>query len=219
MNPRLAEETAKLEITIDLDQFSAFDADLYAQNEIMNLTRVPHKESWLRHFLDSLLVAEFIPAGASVLDIGTGPGFPAWPLAAARPDLQVTAMDANAKMVGFLRKHPLPNLEVIQVRAEESGLNNRFDVVTGRALAPLSQQLELSVRPCQLGGCVIPMRTPKDEEEIARLAEFLGLELEIVHRRTLPDIEAERLFPVFRKVDRTPRGYPRPWAKMRERAL
>lgn len=215
----LATELAKLGLTADLEAIAAFEEDLYAQNAVMNLTRVPREEAWLRHILDSLLIAEFIPKGAAVLDIGTGPGFPAWPLALARPDVQVTALDSSGKMLGFLRRHPLTNLTALQQRAEELLLADVFDVVTGRALAPLAIQLELSARPCRKGGIVLPMRTPNDLPEIERLASVLGLELEEVHRRTLPVIDAERVFPVYRKVHKTPHGHPRPWSKMRERTL
>jgi 16S rRNA (guanine527-N7)-methyltransferase len=215
----LATELAKLGLTADLEAIAAFEEDLYAQNAVMNLTRVPREEAWLRHILDSLLIAEFIPKGAAVLDIGTGPGFPAWPLALARPDVQVTALDSSGKMLGFLRRHPLTNLTALQQRAEELLLADVFDVVTGRALAPLAIQLELSARPCRKGGIVLPMRTPNDLPEIERLASVLGLELEEVHRRTLPVIDAERVFPVYRKKKRTPSGFPRPWAKMRERTF
>lgn len=215
----LATELERLGLTLDQAALTAFEDDLYAQNALMNLTRVPRDECWLRHILDSLLIAEFILEGSTVLDIGTGPGFPAWPLALARPDLTVTALDSSSKMLGFLRRHPLPNLKLEQGRAEELGLTDAFDVVTGRALAPLAIQLELSARPCRKGGIVLPMRTPNDLPEIERLASVLGLELEAIHRRTLPVIDAERVFPVYRKIKNTPPGHPRPWAKMRERAL
>src|ERR1041384_4679794 len=133
-----------LELTPEqVAQFEAFEAKLYEANAVMNLTRVPREECWLRHFVDSLLFQDLIPLNARVLDIGTGPGFPAWPLACARPDLQVTALDSNGKMLGFLRSQPLPNLEVVQERAEEWGAFERFGVVTGRALAPLPVQIEL----------------------------------------------------------------------------
>src|ERR1041384_3584956 len=128
-----------LELTPEqVAQFEAFEAKLYEANAVMNLTRVPREECWLRHFVDSLLFQDLIPDRASVLDIGTGPGFPAWPLACARPDLQLTAMDSSGKMLGFLQRQGLPNLETIQIRAEEWGVRDRFDVVTGRAVAPLS---------------------------------------------------------------------------------
>lgn len=69
-----------------VQRFDAYLADLYAVNATMNLTRVPREEAELRHLIDSLLVAELLPAGAEVVDLGTGPGLPAWPLACARPD-------------------------------------------------------------------------------------------------------------------------------------
>lgn len=215
----LTTELERLGLTLDAEAVAAFEGDLYAQNEVMNLTRVPREECWLRHVLDSLLIAEFIPQGSTVLDIGSGPGFPAWPLALARPDLTVTALDSSSKMLGFLRRHSLPNLRIEQGRAEEVGLTDAFNVVTGRALAPLPIQLEISARPCRKGGILLPMRTPNDLAEIERLSSVLGLELETVHHRTLPVIHAERVFPVYRKVHNTPAGHPRPWAKMRERML
>lgn len=215
----LATEVERLGLSLDLALVAAFEEDLYTQNGVMNLTRVPREEAWLRHILDSLLIAEFIPSGSKVLDIGTGPGFPSWPLALARPDCQIKALDSSGKMLGFLRRHPLPNLTALQVRAEELPVADEFDVVTGRALAPLAIQLELSARPCRKGGIVLPMRTPNDLAEIERLSSVLGLELEAIHRRTLPVIDAERVFPVYRKKKNTPHGFPRAWAKMKERSL
>lgn len=201
-----------------LDSFEQFEAALYLANEVMNLTRVPREECWSRHFLDSLLFADLIPVGASVLDIGSGPGFPAWPLACSRPDLKVTALDSNGKMLGFLRTHALQNLEVLQVRAEESGLREAFDLVTGRAVAPMSIQLELSAGPCRIGGLVVPMRTAKDAAEVERLRNnTLGLELREIARRSA--IEGERLFPVFVKTEPTPAKFPRSWADIKRKPL
>ena len=137
-----------------LDAFEAFEERLYAANAVMNLTRVPKEEGWLRHFVDSLLIPRPDSEGSSVLDIGTGPGFPAWPLAAARPDLRVTALDSSGKMIGFLQGNPLPNLHAVQDRAETWGVRNQFDVVTGRALAPFGIQLELSAPACRVGDCL-----------------------------------------------------------------
>lgn len=193
---------------------------LYEANQSANLTRVPREQAWVRHLLDSVLWQDLIPVGSSVLDIGTGPGLPAWPLACVRPDLRVTGLDSNLKMLGFLRSVPLPNLKVLEGRAEE-WRGKQFDVVTGRALAPLAIQLELSARPCRAGGLVIPMRTEKDLPEIERLSSVLGLDLERIERRTLPGLTSEtpRVFPVYRKAGKTPPGFPRKWSEIKKRPL
>jgi 16S rRNA (guanine527-N7)-methyltransferase len=203
-----------------LDAFEAFEQALYAANEVMNLTRIPIEDAWRRHFLDSLLFQNLIPAGSSVLDLGTGPGFPAWPLACARPDLQVTALDSNGKMLGFLAGQPLPNLEIVNARAEEWGVRERYDVVTGRALAPVSIQLELSAAACKIGGAVIPMRTVADRDSIKAFPDTkLGLSLRGMNERALVGTEALRLFPVFKKFAPTPREYPRRWAEIKSKPI
>lgn len=203
-----------------LSRFSAYKAALYAFNAHRNVTRIPIEECNLRHFVDCTLFQDLLPQGASVLDIGTGPGLPAWVLANIRPDLEITALDSSGKMLDFLRSQPLPNLLVVEDRAESWGVTERFDVVTGRAVAPLSMQLELSARPTKIGGMVLPMRTAQDEDTISQLSENpFGLELITVHKRVLPVLEAMRLFPVFRKGSKTPREYPRSWAEIRKKPI
>lgn len=218
---RLSSLSAERGVPLDegqLDRFEAFEAALYEANEVMNLTRVPRDECWLRHFLDSLLIAPLLPQGAEVLDLGTGPGFPAWPLANARPDLKVTAVDSSGKMLGFLYTQPLPNLEVLQGRAEEWEEREAFDVVTGRALAPLAIQVEISAGLAKTGGAVIPMRTPNDDPEDVDLAP-LGLRLEGVEEAELPVLQAPRTFPVYRKISRTQEEFPRRWAEIKDAPL
>ncbi len=198
--------------------FEAFHAALYEANEVKNLTRVPAEAAYSRHFLDSLLYQDLIPQNAKVLDIGTGPGFPAWPLACARPDLHLTAVDSNGKMLDFLRSQALINLEVVQVRVEEWGIREAFDVVTGRAVAPLSAQLEISATPAKVGGLVLPMRTLADDLDTFEPG-VLGLQLEDVIQRNLPGEEATRLFPIYRKVKPTSQKYPRRWAELKRKPL
>lgn len=203
-----------------LDSFEAFEQDLYEANETRNLTRVPREEAWIRHFLDSLLFQDLIPESSTVLDIGTGPGFPAWPLACARPDLQVMALDSNGKMLAFLRELPLRNLEIVQGRAEEWLARDRFDVVTGRAVAPLTAQLEISTSFCKLGGALIPMRGASDAALIETFdPAILGLALERIETRPLPRSEAVRLFPIYRKIMLTPARFPRRWSEILKKPL
>jgi 16S rRNA (guanine527-N7)-methyltransferase len=198
--------------------FAAFQESLYAAGSTTNLTRVPVERCAVLHFVDSLLFQDLIAEGSSVLDLGSGPGFPAWPLACARPDLSVTALDSSQKMLGFLRTVARPNLVCLLGRAETCGIREAFDFVTGRALAPLPIQLELSAGPCRIGGLVVPMRTPGDLGEIERMDPAgLGLRLRAVERRVLPEEEALRVFPIYEKVSATPAGFPRAWAQMKRR--
>jgi 16S rRNA (guanine527-N7)-methyltransferase len=196
--------------------FEQYRDVLYRMNEVANLTRVPREDCEVRHFIDSLLVAEFVPQGARVLDVGTGPGLPAWPLACARPDLRVVAMDSTGKMLRVLGEVPLPNIDVRQHRAEEADARESFDFVTGRAVAPLSAQLELSAAWAVRGGLVVPFRTPNDA--IVKLPQ-LGLKLKCIEERALPTTDVVRVFPIYRKERRTPEHYPRTWAQIKSSPL
>lgn len=215
----LTEYCAGMEMPLSAEQVErceAFLADLYAVNATMNLTRVPREEAELRHLIDSLLVAEFIAPGSEVVDLGTGPGLPAWPLACARPDLKVTAVDSSGKMLDFLRRHPLPNLTVVQGRAEDLGWEECMDSATGRALAPLGIQLELTSRMLRVGGRAVPFRTTAEREAIRAFpAQKLGFELTTMEERTLPGTDIVRIFPSFTKVAKTPKGFPRGWAQIK----
>lgn len=210
-----------LELTVDqLYRFETYESELYAANEVMNLTRVPRDECWLRHFIDSLLLSPLIPEGSKVLDIGTGPGLPAWPLACARPDIHVTALDSNGKMIVFLSRQALPNLKPVNGRAETWGKREAFDFVTGRAVAPLGIQLELSAPAAKVGGLVVLMRTPNDAHAIKTFPpEELGLRLREIRETVLPGSDAIRLFPIFEKVAKTLRHYPRQWADIKRDPL
>lgn len=213
---------ASIKLTLSdeqVEQFAAFEEALYTVNEHTNLTRVKREECIYRHFIDSLLIHDLFEGVTELLDIGTGPGFPSWPIACVRPDMQVTTVDSNGKMLAFLESQRLPNMTCVPMRMEEWRVEEAFDVVTGRALAPLAIQLELSAGACAIGGRVIPMRTPADEDSLTGYEKPLGLELVDIVRRNLPVINAPRLFPVYRKVKPTAAIFPRPWAEIKRRPL
>jgi 16S rRNA (guanine527-N7)-methyltransferase len=215
---------------VQLEAFALFEKFLYESNVTMNLTRVPQSECWSRHFLDSLAISPMIPNGSSVLDIGSGPGFPGACLAIARPDLKVTCMDASSKAVSFMARvfgpHSiLPVLyQVINARAEtashDSKLRESFDVVTGRAIAPFPIQAEISAAFVKVGGIFVPMRTPRERDEIANFPVMkLGLHLSEFKSTRIPAIGADRLFPIFSKKGKTPGEYPRGWSKIKSSPL
>ncbi len=218
---RLIEALSALGLSPSADQLSAladFEEKLYVANSLMNLTRVPREECWLRHFVDSVLMQDLIPPDSKVLDIGSGPGFPAFPLACLRPDIAVTAVDSNSKMTKFLLGCRLPNLHVVIARAEELKTREKFDVVTGRAVAPLPAQLEVSAPQCKVCGIVLPLRTAREEFELNCLG-LLGLALERVVERRLCDTDVTRALPVYRKVEPTQKNYPRRWAEIKAKPL
>jgi 16S rRNA (guanine527-N7)-methyltransferase len=201
-------------------QIGAFVDDLYVVNAEVNLTRVPPELCESRHLIDSALLLPFLPPQALVLDIGCGPGFPAWLLAMLRPDISVVAMDSAHKMLRFMERHPLKNLSIRLQRAEEWVDREAIDVVTGRALAPFAVQAELSAPYVKIGGAFIPFRTPTEREEIAAFpAARVGLASPEWHEVAVPGEEAVRLFPVLRKEKATPQTYPRSWAMIKKTPL
>lgn len=203
-----------------LQQAEEFLNALYAENEVRNLTRVPRVEAEVKHLCDSVLALDLLPHTGRLLDIGTGPGLPAWPLACVLPNLQVTALDGSERMFGPMRRVPLPNLIPVQARAEDFTEREAYDVVVGRAVAPLSIQLEISAGPLKVGGLAVPYRSSLDRQDAEDLnIGVLGLRLEEIVERDLPGGAGSRLFPIYRKVRETDRQYPRPWARMKTRPL
>jgi 16S rRNA (guanine527-N7)-methyltransferase len=196
-----------------------FEARLYEANKTSNLTRVPRGECRSRHFLDSLSLSPSIPEGASVIDIGTGAGLPGVPLAISRPDLKVTLLDAAAKEIRFLESlADLVQVGLILERAEIAAkmpdFREKYDVATGRALAPLAIQAEVSAGFVRVGGLFLPQRTASEETP-----EFPELGLALEERKEVAVGGAIRLLPIYRKVETTPPRFPRTWAAIKKRSL
>ncbi len=206
-----------------LEGIVQFCDNFYQVNSTKNLTTIPRNEFFVKHFIDSILIQKWIPEKSKVLDIGCGPGFPAWPLAYVRSDIHVTGLDSSQKMLGFLETQKLDNLTTYLGRAEEYGKGTRgkgrgaFDVVTGRAVAPFKIQAEISAPFLKKGGLWIPLRTIHEKEAIEQIDfGFLGLELRNVEQVKLPFDEIIRLFPVYEKVSKTPGIYPRSWSSIKK---
>lgn len=200
-----------------VEAFDTFQDRLYAKNLVMNLTRVPQEECWERHFADSLTLSSLIPRAATVLDVGSGPGFPGICLAIARKDISVTLLDSSGKALDFARailEELAIAADIIEGRAENLGheahLRGAFDFVTGRAVAPLKIQAEISAPFARIGGRFVTMRTSDD---YARdFAEF-GLKVSGEHLRRFG--KSERKLIEYEKVASTPPEFPRPWAKIK----
>ena len=168
-----------------LAQLGDYLARLLAMNEQMNLTAIKDAESaWERHVLDALtllpLIAE-LPAGARVVDIGSGGGIPGLVLAIARPDLRFTLVEATQKKAAFLSAVSaamgLSNVEVRAERAEALGkgdLRDAFDAVTARAVARLVALAPLALPFARPGGVVLLIKGQRAEEELAEASSVIA---------------------------------------------
>lgn len=225
---------AEMQISLtdaQLAQFDRYAALLTAWNEKMNLTGITDPEGIVtRHFLDSLsvLTAAPLPVGASLIDVGTGAGFPGIPLKIARPDLRLTLLDSLNKRLTFLRAVTDAlgiSAETVHMRAEDGGRNpamrGRYDVVTARAVAALPVLAEYCLPFAKKGGLFIAMKGPDCDAECAaadRGVRMLGGRIERQLARTLDDGSGRTLI-VIRKAAPTPPAYPRAGAKIAKAPL
>lgn len=202
-------------------QFEDYKNLLLEWNKKINLTTITEEdEIILKHFADSLTILKYIKEKSSVVDVGTGAGFPGIPLKIARENLEVTLVDSLNKRILFLEdvieKIKIDKITTLHYRAEEFGQNNKyresFDVATSRAVANLSTLSEYLLPLVKIGGICICMKGADIQEELEaskKAIEILGGKIEKVEEFTLPESDIKRNIIVIRKVKRTPRKYPR----------
>lgn len=209
-----------------LERFDTYASELVRWNTFMNLTAIKEPEEIVKkHFIDSLslLSAVEIPQEASLIDVGTGAGFPGIPLLIARNDLKVTLLDSTNKRLEFIRevlsKTGL-SAEVVHARAEDSGRDEKYrekyDFATARAVSNLRDLCEYCLPFVKKGGYFVPMKSAKTEEEIAlaeKAIKVLGGKTERVASFNL-DGAGARTVLLIRKISQTPPTYPRASAKM-----
>lgn len=205
-----------------IDKFSQYALLLSEWNEKINLTAITDPEGIvIKHFLDSLSIAQFIPDETKTLiDVGTGAGFPGIPLKIIRENLKVTLLDSLDKRVKFLNEicNNLMLKDIVSVhgRAEDFGVDKkyreRFDFVTARAVANLPVLLEYCLPFVSIGGMFIAMKGPDAKEELKesqKALDILGGEIEDVKFFTLPNSDIERYVILIKKCRHTPTNYPR----------
>lgn len=209
--------------------FKRFFALLSEWNERMDLTAITSKEAVVeKHFYDSLLAlrSQLFIDGSSVLDIGSGAGFPGIPLAIVKPECRFFLLDSSKKRCSFLEEAQkalgLGNVNVINGRAEDLKEKETFDVVTGRAVTNLPAFLELAAPLAKVNGAILAMRGQKGADEVMsaqKAIKTLRLETERELAERLPQDNGQRLNVVIRKKGKTPDKFPRSWAEILHKPL
>ena len=217
-------EVNKISITLtekQLEQFRIYYEMLVEKNKVMNLTGITEWDEVLeKHFLDSisLIRAVDLDKELTVMDMGTGAGFPGIPLKIAFPKLKVTLADSLNKRVMFLQEVidalGLENIEAIHGRAEDlakdKNYRQQYDLSVSRAVANLSTLSEYCLPFVKIGGQFVSYKSGECEEEVeaSRKAVFvLGGKIKEVVKFELGD--SGRSFIMIDKVNGTPKEYPR----------
>lgn len=208
-----------------LARFHTYYDYLEEQNRLMNLTAIqgPGEVSTL-HFLDCVALLRYASfAGARVIDVGSGAGFPGLPVKIACPETELTLLDSQKKRVDFLeRTCALLGFEdvcCVYARAEETPPEFReaFDYALSRAVARLSLLCELCLPFVRVGGSFLAMKGPDCEAEVGEAASAcaqLGGRVKAVHRYELFGSDAAHSVVEIEKIRPTPSQFPRRWARI-----
>ena len=211
------------------ERFEMLYERLVETNKVMNLTALKERRDVIiGHFADSLAATDEIMQGASVIDVGCGGGFPTLPLAIARPDLSITALDSTAKKLTFIDSMASElelRVRTLALRAEDAAkmpeYRESFDVCVSRAVARLSILDEICLPFVKKGGIFIAMKgadADAEYEEAKKGIELLGGALSANKKSTLAEFGARALI-VVEKTSPTPPKYPRAYAKIKKSPL
>lgn len=206
---------------VDFEQkFEIYFNELIDYNTKVNLTAITDKQDvYIKHFYDSCLASEFIPANAKVADIGTGAGFPGVPLKIIRNDINLNLVDSLNKRIVFL-DYLQKKLDIIyntyHSRAEEfcANANNRetYDVVVSRAVAKLNTLAEYCLPLVKTGGIFIAYKggdVDQEVQESLKAIKILGGQIDTIKNINLPMEKGSRTLVIIKKIKSTPKVYPR----------
>ncbi|MDR2519587.1 MAG: 16S rRNA (guanine(527)-N(7))-methyltransferase RsmG [Eubacteriaceae bacterium] len=205
---------------------------ILAENAVINLTSISDEDDfWEKHIMDSLSLQDWLPQGASLVDVGTGGGFPGIALKIARPDLKVSLVESIGKKLRAVERAAAKagisgDLEFVCMRAEDAArlpkMREAYDAAACRALAPLAVALEWCAGFVRLGGRVIAMKGPRLFEEIGEAGgceSLLGLSPPKTVGYTLEPSCARRFLAIYKKTSATPKRYPRQAGAVKKKPL
>lgn len=204
-----------------LAQFTRYYELLVETNKVMNLTAITEPEEVaVKHMVDSLLAFEAAMAGKTLVDVGTGAGFPGVPLKIYCPSLKVTLVDSLGKRLRFLEQViselGLKGIRCEHLRAEDAGHNKKhreqYDYVTARAVARLSVLSEYCLPLAKKGGQFIALKGSRFAEEIEEgeaAVKILGGKIISAEPVKLPGLDDGRAIIKIAKIKATPAQYPR----------
>lgn len=211
-----------------INQFFKYKDLLLSWNEKMNLTAITdEKDVIIKHFADSvsLCAGADLDREISVIDVGTGAGFPGVPVKIAFPKIHITLLDSLNKRIGFLeevtKELGLTNVTCVHARAEDGGqdknLRESFDMCISRAVADLSVLAEYCLPFVKVGGEFISLKGPNAEEEVdnAKTAiKKLGGKVIKIRKITIPNSDITHSLIIIKKFQQTPTAYPRKAGKI-----
>ena len=211
-----------------LGQYEKYYKLLNEWNKVMNLTGIDeHDEVYEKHFYDSLLSVDDVEYAGSLVDVGSGAGFPGLVLKIAYPDLFVTLLEPIGKRCRFLQavinELGLQKIEVVNMRSEDFAKDKResYDYVTARAVSNLNILSELCVPLIKIGGHFVILRGASGHEEIVSAKEafkVLGVKENKVSEKELND-GSKRVIADYLKIKETNHKYPRNYGMIKKRPL
>ena len=210
------------------DKLEIYADFLVKYNENVNLTAITDgREIFVKHFLDSILLLKYvdIPSNSSIIDVGTGAGFPSVPMKIYRPDLKITLLDSLNKRINFLQQlceMTQIDAEFIHGRAEdygkESQYREKFDFSCARAVANLSVLSEYCIPFVKIGGYFISMKGPNEIiDESNKAVELLGGKIKSDIQYSLEN-DTRRIIAI-EKISQTPTKYPRNSSQIKKKPL